>query len=39
LLQVVLDRVPEETLQRSVIIVEQTRLRIASLPVRPDLGE
>ncbi len=39
LLRDVLARVPAEQLQHSVVVVDRTSLRIAPLPLRPDLAE
>ncbi len=39
LLRSVLERVPTEQLQRSVVVADPTSLRIAPLPLRPDLAE
>ena len=37
LLRRVLEHVPAEQLQRSVVVADRTTLRIAALPLRPDL--
>ena len=39
LLQTVIDTVSAEQLQRSVVVADRTSLRVASLPLRPDLGD
>ncbi|MFO0839209.1 MAG: DUF5615 family PIN-like protein [Phycisphaerae bacterium] len=39
LLESVLRRVPEADLRRSVVTVERAAIRIARLPIRPDLNQ
>lgn len=38
LLQTVIDTVSAEQLQRSVVVADRTTLRVAPLPLRPDLA-
>jgi predicted nuclease of predicted toxin-antitoxin system len=37
LLKTVIDRVPAEQLQRAIVVADKTTLRVAPLPLRPDL--
>ncbi len=39
LLEAVLERIPADRLSRSVVVVDGRRMRIAPLPLRPDLYE
>lgn len=38
LLQDVIERLSPEQLQRSIVVADRTTLRVASLPLRPDLA-